>query len=411
MLPIFDCRPLIRIALIILFFLPLSFAARATATASEPEVRMETLITPGVSSDSIGDSLLELLVEQRLENSADTVTTVPDRNWWHLLRKGELDMRDSTVEYPRFIRFCRDVYLWGDKTFNSYDTTYVVGTGKNWKARIGFDGWSDSYHINLNRTMPLTMFSTPYTSAAIYLHFMAVSINQTIDLTNLCFNKPVNHKKFEFGFNCARFSLDLAFNSNTGGSYIRTFGEYNQGRIFRQYFSGVNLNSFTADLYYYFNNRKYANGAAYNYSKFQKKSAGSFILGFTYSYEDISLDFTKLPEFLLPYMKVEPNSYKFNYFNYCVLLGYGYNWVLNRHLLLNATVMPSVGIIHCTEDSSEGSAKLLSMNIKGRISFTYNLNDFFISFIAKGDGHWYNSKRLSVFNAIENASLSVGVRF
>ncbi|MDE5842911.1 MAG: DUF4421 domain-containing protein [Muribaculaceae bacterium] len=404
-----DFKSYLRLAVFLAIIFPATFKAAADVGVTESIVTESENLQQ--TNDSVEGTLLDLLVEQRLESTESLPPADTDRNWWHLLKKGELDMRDSTVEYPRFVKFCRDVYLWGDKTFNSYDTTYVVGTGTNWKARLGFDGWSDSYHINLNREMPLTMFSTPYTSAAIYLHFMAVSINQTVDLTNLCFNKPVNHKKFEFGFSCARFSLDLSFNSNTGGSYIRTFGDYNNHKIFREYFPGVNLHSFTSDLYYYFNNRKYANGASYNFSKFQKRSAGSFILGLTYSYEDIELDFTKLPEYLLPYMKVDPKAYRFNYYNYCLLLGYGYNWVLNPHILLNATVMPSVGVLHCTEQSTDGSGKLFSLNIKGRISFTYNLNNFFISFIAKADGHWYNSQHLSVFNAIENASLSLGVRF
>lgn len=342
--------------------------------------------------------------------SADTMP-IRDRNWWKLMWKGELNLHDTTVHYPRFVKFCVDVYNWGDKTFNTYDTTYVVGTGRNWKARIAFDAWTDSYHMNLNRKMPITMISTPYTSAGIFLHFMAVSINYSIDLTNLCFNKPVNHKKFEFGFNCARFNVDLAFNSNTGGSNIRTFGNYRKGHLFREYFPGVELNSFTADLYYYFNNFRYANGAAYYYSKFQKKSAGSFILGFTYAYEDYSLDFTRLPEKLLPYMTVDVRDYKFRYHDYCLLFGYGFNWVLNRHFLYNITIMPSIGVMHCTEDSYDGSTKLLSLNAKGRMSLTYNKGDFFVCLIAKADGHWYKTGRLSIFNAIENASLSVGIRF
>lgn len=438
MLPITDSKPLIRIIIILIACTLADFRVSAIevnnpGAASQTEVKVieplrgsslnEELISSDAisnkeeitSNDSVDETLLDVLVAQRLDNEKRQektgVDSLGDRNWWHLLKKGKLDLRDSTVKYPKFIKFCRDVYLWGDRTFNTYDTTYVVGTGTNWKARLGFDAWSDAYHINLNRNMPIHLFSTPYTSAAIYLHFMAVSINQSVDLTNLCFNKPINHKKFEFGFNCARFNLDLAFNSNTGGSYIRNFGDYNDGHPFKQYFSGVSLNSFTADLYYYFNNRKYANGAAYYFSKIQKRSAGSFILGFTYSYEDISLDFTKLPDYLLPYMEVDPKAYKFNYFNYCLLFGYGYNWVLNKHLLLNGTAMPSIGVLHANEESSEGSGKLLSLNIKGRISLTYNLNNFFICMVAKGDGHWYNSGKLSVFNAILNGSLSLGVRF
>lgn len=382
---------------------------RKTEKGAEGEAEVDS-ISLVVKDHPLLRPVMKSVSVVKMSEDEDTMP-VTDRNWWHLLRKGELNLRDTTVEYPRFVKFCRDVYLWGDKTFNTYDTTYVVGTGTNWKARVAFDGWSDSYHMNLDRKMPITLFSTPYMSAGIFLHFMAVSVNQTIDLSNLCFNKPVNHHKFEFGFNCARFNLDLAFNSNTGGSDIRSFGDYKKGHFFKQYFSGVNLHSFNANLYYYFNNYKYANGAAYYFSKIQKISAGSFILGFTYGYEDIELDFTKLPEFLIPYMKVDPRDYKFNYYNYCLLFGYGFNWVLGKHFLYNVTAMPSIGVLHCTEESEDKSAKLLSLNANWRMSLTYNKDNFFTCFIVKVDGHWYKTSRLSVFNAIENASLSVGVRF
>ena len=37
---------------------------------------------------------------------------------------------DSVATWGRFPKFCVDVYRWGDRTFNSYDSTDVVGTGK-----------------------------------------------------------------------------------------------------------------------------------------------------------------------------------------------------------------------------------------------------------------------------------------
>ncbi|MDE6010471.1 MAG: DUF4421 family protein, partial [Muribaculaceae bacterium] len=65
----------------------------------------------------------------------------------------------------------------------------------------------------------------------------------------------------------------------------------------------------------------------------------------------------------------------------------------------------------CYEDSSEGRTAMLSLNAKGRMSLTYNKGDFFTCLIAKADGKWYKTGNLSSFNAIENFSLSVGVRF
>lgn len=340
------------------------------------------------------------------------VTTFdPDRNWLHLLKKGELNLQDTTVEYPRFIKFCVDVYNWGDRTFNSYDTTYVVGTGRRWKTRVAFDGWADSYNINLDRRLPVTLISEPYLNASVNLQYMAVGISYGVDLNNLFFTKPVKHQKFEFSFNCARFNADLSYNNNAGGSYVRTLGDYKRGHLFKSYFPGLSMESLTADIYYFFNNFKYANGAAYCFSKIQKKSAGSFIVGFSYAYEDIGMDFNQLSDDLKPYYTLDLTEFRFHYNSYSLLFGYGFNWVWNRHLLYNVSVMPSIGVIRCYEDSSDGRDSMLSLNAKGRMSLTYNNGDFFTCLIVKADGKWYKTGHLSAFTAIENFSLSVGVRF
>ena len=60
---------------------------------------------------------------------AEPTDSIESRDWWNLLKKGQLNLADTTVIYPRFLGFCVNVYNWADKTFNSYDTDYVTGTG------------------------------------------------------------------------------------------------------------------------------------------------------------------------------------------------------------------------------------------------------------------------------------------
>jgi hypothetical protein len=55
--------------------------------------------------------------------------------------------------------------------------------------------------------------------------------------------------------------------------------------------------------------------------------------------------------------------------------------------------------------------KLFAMTLKGQGSLTYNLGDFFVCAVAKLDGNWYNSGNFSLFSSVENAQVSVGVRF
>ena len=48
---------------------------------------------------------------------------------------------DSIAEWGKFPRFCVNVYRWGDKFFNSYDSTYVQGSGKRWNIKLKGDSW------------------------------------------------------------------------------------------------------------------------------------------------------------------------------------------------------------------------------------------------------------------------------
>ncbi|MDE5807234.1 MAG: DUF4421 domain-containing protein, partial [Muribaculaceae bacterium] len=202
-----------------------------------------------------------------------------NRNWWYLLRHGRLNTADTTVQYPKFLNFCMKVYRWADKAFNSYDTTYVVGTGRRWKARLLCDNWMDSYYINPGKKIPIRMMSNPYVNIGAYLQYMAVSIGYSVDINNLIGNNPANHQKIEYTFNCARFNIEGHIWKNTGGTYIRTFGGYNNGHLIKRYFDGVKLQDFEVYGYYFLNNRKFSMGAAYNFSKFQLKSAGSAVIG------------------------------------------------------------------------------------------------------------------------------------
>lgn len=387
-------------------------------------ILMLVAVASSAFSQQSGDSVAPRL---KLFDPADRIPVVADNSkvkevdnygseenthdWWQLLKKGKLNLADTTVEYPRFMGFCVKVYNWADRVFNSYDTTYVVGTGKRWKARLASDNWVDSYYLNLGRKMPMRMMSEMYFNAGVFLQYMAVSYGYTLDLSNVIGNKPSNHKKMEFNFNCARFNIEGHYWENTGGTFIRTFGDYNDGHLFKEEFPAVSCKTIGLNGYFFFNNKKYSMGAAYNFSKFQKKSAGSAIIGFNFNNLDITMDLTKLPQNLMPYLSVTPRLYRFHYNTYAIMSGYSYNWVWNKHFLFNISAFPGLGYTAAYEDSVERNSKIFSMVIKGQSSITYNHGNFFLCGVAKIDGNWYKSKDLSFFSSIENLQLSAGVRF
>lgn len=362
------------------------------------------------AKDTAADSIPRMLRHAETSDSA-TKSDAGSRYWWTLFKKGKLNMADTTVIYPRFLGFCVDVYNWGDRVFNSYDSTYVVGTGRRWKARLVSDNWVDSYYLNLDKRMPIRMMSDIYANAGGYIQYMAVSLGYSWDLSHAIGNKPQNHKKFELNFNCARFNIEGHYWENTGGTTIRTFGKFHDGKLIKEFFPGVIFKTIGINGMFFFNNRKYSMGAAYNFSKFQKRSAGSAIIGFNYNNLDITMDLSRIPENLLPYLTVEPNRYKFHYNSYALMGGYSFNWVLNPHLLFNISAFPGIGLTKTYEDSVESRAQLLAIVLKAQTSLTYNLGDFFVCLVGKFDGNWYRSDSFSFLSSVENLQLSVGLRF
>lgn len=372
--------------------------------------------------DSVGINLTDTIAADNPESAVPSVQEVadpisepedPNRNWWHLLKEGKLKMDDPTVEWPKFLGFCAKVYNWGDRVFSSTDPDYVVGTGKKWRTRLINDNWTDSYYIRFHNDFKSLMSGNLHVLAGVSLQYMAVSYTYSVDISHLVTGGMINYKKQEFGFNCARFSIDAYYYSNDGGTFIRTFGNYKKDgrRHVKIPFTGVSMSTFGFDGYYFINGYKYSQGAAYNFSRIQKKSHGCFIAGFSYCQQDISLDFTKLPEELLPYADFDKMKFRLHYNDYNFLLGYGYNCVMGKHWLYNITLIPGIGFNHCYEDSEMGSAKLFSLGGRLMTSFTYNSGNLFAGLQGHIRSCWYNSNSTSLFNAVETITLSAGFRF
>lgn len=398
---------------LICFFTSICVAATSSRTSLPDELRwhpaeiMEVMQKDSIDSNGIPgemrDSLSSLTLEKRDEN----------RNWWYLFKKGRLAMNDSTVEWPRFLGFCVKVYNWGDRVFSATDTAYVVGTGKRWRTRLINDNWNDSYYIQFPDELNSIMTGNLHVLAGASIQYMAVSYSYLFDLSHIIGGGPINYRKQEFSFNCARFAAEGYFYSNDGGSNIRTFGDYrkNNKKWFKMPFSGIQMTNFGIDAYYFFNGYKYSQAAAYGFSKIQKKSQGSLMGGFSYCNQDIKVDFTQLPDVLKPYAEhVEPN-YRFHYHDFNILIGYGYNCVLSPHWLFNISVIPGIGFNHCYEDSQEASATLFSLNGHGMTSFTYNCGNWFLGLQGRFRGYWYNSKNYALFSTVQSAVLSGGFRF
>ncbi|MBR5086679.1 MAG: DUF4421 domain-containing protein [Muribaculaceae bacterium] len=336
-------------------------------------------------------------------------TTRDSRYWWRAMKHGKINFKDSTMGYPKFVMFCYNTYVWGDKAFNSYDSAYVTSTGKNWKLILKSDNWVDSYVGKPFKDVRVLMNSNLVSNIGVSLSFMAVSLGYSISISNLIHGGKVSNKA-EFSFTCARFTADAYYWENQNDiNIIYTDKNLDDERHkFRQ--SGISRKAMGLTAYYFFNNRRYAQAAAYCFSKYQKRSAGSFLAGFSLQHFDVKVDAEQLAEEAFAYIPEGTAPPRILYNDYCVLVGYGYNWVLGRKWLLNLTVTPYLGyrynILH-----EDGEKSAISLNLRGRIGLVYNHKNFFMGLQGYADHHRYKKNDSRLVNSMLQFSALAGIRF
>lgn len=336
-------------------------------------------------------------------------------DWWtDRIRNHTFTMSDTTIIYPRFLKFCVNAYNWADRVFNTYDHEYVLPTGKKWKAMIQVSNWTDSYSMTLDKTH-IRMLSDIYSGIGPSVSFMAVGLSYQANLNRLISHAPARQKRYDFNFSCALFWVNVYYSRNRDGTEIRQIGHYTDPdghRWIKYHFPDLQLENYGLDVYYFFNHGKYYHGAAYNYSKIQRRSQGSLLGGIAISHQGISLDLSTLPADMQASLPADAiHRYRFNYNDYGIIIGYGYNWVFHPKWVWNITGMGVVGYKHSLADSVEGRCERGSLNFKGRSAFAYNLHNFFAGVFGKIDLNWYKSTDYSFANAIVAFGAVAGIRF
>lgn len=362
----------------------------------------------------IKEHVKELVKDRIEEKMNEPYDTVRDGTyWWRAMKHGKVDLTGKTIHYPKFLRFAWRVYKWGDKTFNSYDTSYVVSTGKNWKLIYKSNIWSDNYQGEPSvENMHVDMRSKLAANMGLQLSFMAVSVGYTLGITNLINGEKVSNK-VDFSFTCARFAAEAYYMENRGTVTVRVRGRTDgeKWNATLREFSGFHRKAYGMRAYYFFNNRRYAQAAAYCFSKYQKRSAGSFIAGICLQHRDMGINMEEFPPFVLDQIPPGQEMPHFLYNDYCLMAGYGYNWVLGTKWLLNLTVAPYMGYRHLLATQNVDRASAWSVNMRVRMGAIYNHKKYFVGLQNYGDFHRYKSEKNYFIGSLLDFTALVGIRF
>lgn len=321
---------------------------------------------------------------------------------------------DSVAKWGKFPKFCVDTYRWGDGFFNGYDTTYVVGTGYKFNAKVKCDNYLTHYQFFLPDNVRMTMMSDPSTSIGPWLTYLAVSAGYNKNVSRFFGNSDVKaREQWSFGLNCSLFSFNMEFLKNTGAVTIKSFGPPHQAVHPDIDFSGLKSTSFSFDAYYFFNHRKYSQAAAFSFSRIQVRSQGSWYGGVSFVNQDFDFDFNDLPDYIvnaLPDTWTD-HRYQANTKNIGIKVGYGYNWVFAPNWLLGVSESPTVGLKIGKINNPDKTKTTVTFSNQFRLSVVWNRKAWFVGLLTDINTAIVYDKRSSFQNSLINGSVQVGYRF
>lgn len=322
---------------------------------------------------------------------------------------------DSIATWGKFPAFCIKTYRWGDGFFNGYDKRYVEGAGYKFNVKFRSDNWIDYYNFDLPDNYRMRMLSDPSTSIGAYLTYMAVSVGYDRNISRLFGNNDKAREQFSFGFSCSLFSCNLNYIDNRQSTTINKFGPRGHTEPLDLKFDGVHSKTFSVDIYYFFNHKKYSQAAAFNFSRIQRKSQGSWFAGFNYFKNTYSFDFNSLPDNIKDAMPPSWADYNYLYWaknkNYNLKVGYGYNWVFARNWLLAISESPTFGVKKGVLINPDKEKTTFSFSNITRMSIVWSHDHWFAGLLGELNLNLLYDKDSTFENATISGNISVGYRF
>ncbi|MEG1579660.1 MAG: DUF4421 domain-containing protein [Bacteroidaceae bacterium] len=314
------------------------------------------------------------------------------------------------------------------KSFDDYDTTYITPNYYNYAAMmqstIGFDYYKLEGTNEKEQTQSISLNSSPTIKIGPYFGWRWIFLGYTFDVGRTY----TSRKKSEFNLSLysSMLGCDVVYKTNEGNfniSNLTGFDKKATQQVKGQQFDGLNTYLTSLNVYYIFNHKHFSYPAAFSQSTVQRKSCGSWKLGFNYAHQKISFDYTKLPLSLSGtdgtenWLNNELKFKKINYYDYSINFGYAYNWVFSRNSLLSISLSPAIGYKYTNaekpnvQDAINYNINNLNFDLIARIGLVWNNTKYFggISFILHS--YSYKKDRFSVNNTFGYLSMYAGLNF
>lgn len=339
-----------------------------------------------------------------------------------------LPLTQDTTSLKQKIKKKANIFARFIKSFDEYDTTYISPNYYNYTAMMQNTNFYQVYRLQATNaaghTQSLHIAPTPSFKVGPYIGWRWIFLGYTFDIGHP--KSATKTTEFNLSLYSSMLGCDLVYIRNTGDFTIRKaegFGENADKMAKGMEFSGLDTYTTSLNAYYVFNHRHFSYPAGFAQSTVQRKSCGSWILGFRFDKQRTKFDHTRLPNFIIgnepgaetPLMD-EMKIAQLNYFNVSASGGYAYNWVFARNFLLSVSLSPSIGIKKMKGERLSGkefwsNIKNFNFDFISRAGIVWNNTHWFAGASFVGHLYDYRRDRISLSNSINYFNVYAGFNF
>lgn len=219
----------------------------------------------------------------------------------------------------------------------STDTNYVVRPLQPWtlKARYKLASTYFSTEDNYGGDNYKYYFESDYkSSVGVTANYRGLSVSLALNTShNSGTELNINYYNNKFG-------IDLGYTDTKHFRGSEDFSDFWKRDSHKDDLRDTRLTAYSLSGYYVFNRKKFSFPAAFTHSWIQKKSAGSFLAGLTLYTGKFDVDLNVATPEKAQRLHYWIDKARMSYVS--LDFGYGYNFVLGKHWLLHASLMPGL---------------------------------------------------------------------
>jgi len=328
--------------------------------------------------------------------------------------------------------------------WNSIDTAFITPQLYNYQLMLQNTNTFERFTMSTRTEPSQRLEFAPNRTVRLggYFGWRWLILGYTFDIDPLFHGHSAKKQKTEIdmSFYTQKVGIDLYFRKTGNDFRIKNlddlFSDENpRPSDLSDHFSGLNIQMRGLNVYYIFNHRYFSYPAAFSQSTVQRRSAGTWKLGFSFTHHKVTLDESAFDERIAALIDESMFFQKVRYNDYCINFGYAYNWVFARNWLLAASVSPGVAynVTNYTGRATSDDASLteqvgeevaseakrfikfhrdrLNLDTIVRLGLVYNNNHQFFGASLILRSFRYKNSAVSLENSFGSLNIYVGINF